>query len=72
LIVQLLNIKVLELSKVTTDGHGEIVLGREKLDDSEFFTDKYKNKEIYNGIDKLVVKERKYKFDELLNSDKLL
>jgi hypothetical protein len=48
------------------------VLGREKIDGSEFFTDKYKNKEIYNGIDKLVVKERKYKFDELLNSDKLL
>jgi hypothetical protein len=50
LIVQLLNIKVLEISKVTTDGHGEIVLGREKINDSEFFTDKYKNKEIYTGI----------------------
>jgi ABC-type microcin C transport system permease subunit YejB len=71
LIVQLLNIKVLEISKVTSDGHGQIVLGREKIVGSEFFTDKYKNKEIYNGIDMLVVKERKYKFDELLKSDKL-
>jgi hypothetical protein len=71
LIVQLLNIKALEISKVTSDGHGEIMLGREKIVGSEFFTDKYKNKEIYNNIDMLVVKERKYKFDELLKSDKL-
>jgi hypothetical protein len=66
LIVQLLNIKVLELSKVTADGHGEIVLGREKIEGSEFFTDKYKNTDIYDGIDRLVVQERKYKFVELL------
>ena len=72
LMLQLFSVGILQLTHVSKNGSGMIILAREKASLNQFNNDRYKRKDVYKCIETLDdSKSRKYKYEELLISPAL-